>query len=328
MVVYWEYAFAENCLLDGLLLYLALKIARGKVAVSRLVVASAVGGAEALVFPLIPFPVWAAYIVKFAGGALLVLLAVKRGTKKTYFVALVSFFALTFALGGALTAIYSFFGAEYAEGSGYLVERAPAALVLAAAGIFAVICLRAAGAFYRYRSLRRNVFPCEIKAGDNTVMWKAFADSGNRLEFRGEPVCVLSPAAALALFRGRERVGRITVSTVNGSRDAPVFRCDEMRLFFGKQTKCYRDVCFTVGDLRSKEYSVLLHGGMAEDKSENFDCAESMAEKSEGRRERRPLSLRKRGAPVAALSRGGTGIPAKDGAGRGCGGGEGEAHRA
>lgn len=231
MVVYWEYAFAENFLLDGLLLFLALKCARNAVRPLRLIFAAAVGGAESLLFPLFSLPDRCAYAVKILGGILLVVIAVSKGTGKTYLVAGGAFFFLTFALGGLLTAAYSFFGVEYVEGQGYLIESAPVALVLAVAGIFTVLCFRAVSYLYRYRKLKAELFLCKLRSGEREVVWKGFADTGNCLTYRGKPVCVISAIAAFALFGEHpEEIGRITVTTVNGSRSSPVFACDSMEI--------------------------------------------------------------------------------------------------
>lgn len=279
MVVYWEYAFAENCLLDGLMLFLALKAARGKIDPRRLTFSALVGGAEAVVFPLVPFPAWAAYLVKFLGGALLVLLAVKRGTKKTYIIATVAFYALTFALGGLLTAAYSFFQVDYSEGQGYLVESAPVGLVFALSGIFAVFTAWGIRALYRYRNVQRNVFSCEVEAGDNKVRWKGFADSGNLLEFRGEPVCVISAVAALALFGANAKpAGRMTVRTVSGEKQSPVFVCDRLKIHFGGAQRILERAYLTVGEVSSKDYSVILHSTIVEGMHENFDRVKGLAQ--------------------------------------------------
>ena len=129
MVVYWEYAFLENALLDGLLLCLALKCVRARVRPAKLLFAAASGGAFAVVFPLLALPVWAAYVVKFASGVVLVLLAGSGKRAKPYCMTTAVFFALTFAFGGLLTAVYSFFGIETVDGTGFYLERAPVALI-------------------------------------------------------------------------------------------------------------------------------------------------------------------------------------------------------
>lgn len=279
MTVYIEVAFLENFLLDGLLLWLALKCARAPVRALRLLFASIAGGAEAVAFPLLALPVWCAYLVKGLGGAALVILALPKGSLRTCLVALAAFFGLTFALGGLLTALYSFFGAEYSDGGTFLVERAPVALVLAAAGIFAVLVLIGAKRLYRYRKIKRGIFECRIEQAGKTVAWKGFADSGNCLLFRGQPVCVISAVAAIALFRGGEPVGRMRVSTVNGSRDSPVFRCARMTV----GGDAFENVLFTVGEVASKEFQIILHTAFTEGRYENFNLIADVAEKVRGK---------------------------------------------
>lgn len=259
MTVYVEFAFAENFLLDGLLLYLALKCARAQVKPLRLFLAAAIGGGEALLFPLISLPAFLLYLVKFMGGAILALIAAKGGVKTSLLVAC-AFFALTFVLGGMLVAVYSFFGIAYVEGEGYLVEGAPVAMVLACGGILLIVVTRAARAFYRHRQRKKDLLPCRMTVGENTVKWTGLADSGNRLSFRGKPVCVVSALGALALFKGSPPVGRLRISTVNGSRVSPVFVCDKLEL----EGKVNEKVYFTVGEVDSREYSVILHTSLEE----------------------------------------------------------------
>ncbi len=264
MVVYVEAAFLENFLLDGLLLYLALKCARIKPSVWRLLLAAAAGGAEALLFPVLKVPVWAAYLMKIAGGVLLVLIAVKGKKCKPYFVAGAIFFFLTFALGGLLTAAYSFFGVEYEEGNGFLVERAPVGLILGGAGVFAVAVAELAKYLYRYRKFKRELLPCKLKAGEREVRWTGYADSGNNLFYHGNPVCVTSAAAIFALFgRGAKEEGRMTVGTVNGSRTSPVFVCERMEICANKETITRQNVYLTVGEV-SPEYGLILNTALME----------------------------------------------------------------
>lgn len=279
MSVYIEYAIAENFLLDGLLLYLALKIARAKVSRLRLALAAAVGAAEAVCFPLVTLPVWCAVLVKLLGGGLLSVIAVSKGTKKTYFTVAAAFFFMTFLLGGGLIAIYSAFGIQYAEGGGYLLESAPVSFVLTGAGIVAVFTVRFANALYRYQKVAKNIVPCKLTLGEKTVTWKGFADSGNCLFFRGEPVCVVSAVAALAIFRGSQPVGRMRISTVSGGKESPVFRCPIMQI--GGAVK--ENVCFTVGEINSKEYQIILHTTLLEGADESIAVSEGLAQKIRGK---------------------------------------------
>ena len=190
-------------------------------------------------------------------------------------------------------AAYSFFGTEYAEGNGFFVERAPVALVLGCAGVFAVFAFFAIRYFYRYRRIKRNLFSCVLTAGNKTVRVTGFSDSGNLLTFRNKPVSVISAVTALALFHGNGReAGRMTVNTVSGSREAPVFECD-LEVALAQKKVRRKSVYVTVGNIQSKEYNLILHTANLEGEDETVTQIKEMARKNKGKRERRKLSLRK-----------------------------------
>lgn len=275
MVVYWEYAFAENFMLDFVLLFLSLKCARARASPFRLVFSALAGAAEAVLFPLLTLPVWAAYILKFLGGALLVVIALPaKCSVKCGLVAGTAFFFLTFALGGLLVAVYSFFGVAYQEGSGYLVESAPVGLVLGAAGFFLIAVVWAARGFYRYKRVASSVVAVKLTHRGKTVVWKGFADSGNCLSYRGEPVCVMPARAALALFHEEKApVGRMRIGTVTGGKETAVYKCDRMEI--GRSV--FRNVLFTVGEVRSREYTIILHTSFVEGDHENYGASAGVA---------------------------------------------------
>ena len=110
MSVYIEYAFAENFLLDGVLLWLSLRIARCKIVTGKLLLSALLGGVFALVFPLLVLPVFFSYLLKFAVGFLLCMVAFPRLKTKNewgrYALSSACFFSLAFFFGGALTAIF------------------------------------------------------------------------------------------------------------------------------------------------------------------------------------------------------------------------------
>lgn len=264
MVVYLEYAILENFMIDGALLYLSVKCAKARTKWYRLTSAAALGAAEAVVFPLIALPVWAQYLTKFLGGLLLPLLAVSGKKFKPYAIAAAVFFFLTFALGGLLTAAYSFFGLTFAEGEGYRIGQAPVGIVLGAALLFFCIVLVAAKKFYRYRKLAKNLLSCTLTEGGRDFHWQGYADSGNRLTFRGKPVCVASPAAVFALFgRSAKAAGRMTVSTVNGEKDSPVFECESIEIAIGRKRFRKEGVYLTVGEV-GKDCQLILSTALME----------------------------------------------------------------
>lgn len=283
MIVYWEYAFIENFVLDGLLLYLALKCARLKVRPVNLILAAAAGGTEGALFPLFMFPDWCITVIKFLGGALLVVIAIYKGTRRTYPIAILSFFFFTFALGGLLTALYSYCNIPYITQEGYFIESAPVALVLAVAGIFTIACAHGVARLFRYRRMARQIFNCKLKACGKEICRKAFADSGNCLFYRGHPVCVISAVAVFALFGAHPKeAGKMTVNTVQGSRLSSVFLCERMDIAINGTVQTFQGVYFTTGEVHSKDYQMILHTAFLEGLYEDSHCIERMASKDKG----------------------------------------------
>ena len=101
MEIYVEYALAENFFLDAMLLWLALRTAKQNISPGRLVLASAVGAAFAVVFPLLRLGTVFSYILRFAVGFLLCLIAVKGKGGGRYAITSLLFFGYSFGLGGA-----------------------------------------------------------------------------------------------------------------------------------------------------------------------------------------------------------------------------------
>lgn len=279
MTVYWEYAFVENFLLDYLLLYLAVKCSRGRVSVWRLVLAALIGSGEALLFPVLAMPPWCSYLVKFLGGALIAICAVADRNRKSYVVTVAMFFLFTFALGGLLTAVYSFFGIEYVEGRGYLVESIPVSLLLSASGLFAIACLHGIKTLTRIQFLHKHTYPCTLKNGSHTIRCNCFADSGNFVTFHERPVCVITAVAALALFKGAKPIGRVTMTTISGKKESPVFRCESFQIESGGKRITKRGVLFTVGEIKLKNCPILLHTSFMEELYANFVGAEMLVAK-------------------------------------------------
>lgn len=283
MIVYWEYAFIENFVLDGLLLYLALKCARMKVRPVNLILAAAAGGTEGVLFPLLVLPNWCITVIKFLGGALLVVIAISKGTRRTYPIAIISFFFLTFALGGLLTALYSYCNIPYVKQEGYIIESAPVALVLAAAGIFTIACVHGVSWLFRYRRITRQIFTCTLKAREKEVCWKAFADSGNCLFYHGHPVCVISAIAVFALFGAHPKeAGKMTVNTVQGSRLSSVFLCERMDIAINGTIRTFQEVYLTTGEVHSKDYQMILHIAFLEGLHEDSHYVKRMVAKDKG----------------------------------------------
>ena len=194
MVVYIEYAFAENALFDGVLLFLALSAANADISWKKLIFSSLIGGVFAVLFPLLILPAILAYLLKFSFAFLLCFLAFGRiKTKKEwgrYALSVVFFLLFTFLFGGAMLALSQNFDGK----------SLPCLLVL-----FAFFAL-SIGTIFLFRLMRakrlisRDLYDCWLFSKKETIKAKGFFDSGNQALLKGRPVCFVSPELIYQLF--------------------------------------------------------------------------------------------------------------------------------
>ena len=266
MEIYVEYALAENFLLDAMLLWLALKTARQKIIWGRICLAAALGAVFAVVFPLMRMGNVLAYLLKFAVGLLLCLISVKGKGAGRYAITALIFFGYSFALGGALLALYSAFSLDYKAGEGgYLVERAPVGTVLGGSFLFCVVSVSLVKRLYKKRAMRRFLYSCKVVLGDRSVTAEGFLDSGNRATAHGIPVCFLSPDLAFDLLGERSMTEEMTIVTVNGEKQIKIFLADSLEIYCGNRPNIIRKVYFAPsGHIRAREYKIILNAEVTE----------------------------------------------------------------
>ena len=264
MKIYIEYALAENFLIDAMMLWLALKAAKQPIQLWRIALASAIGAIFAVCFPLLKVPSSFAYVLKFAAGILLCLVAVKGKGVGRYAMTIVLFFGFSFALGGMLLALYSAFSVDYsiAEG-GYFTESAPVGMVLSGSFVFVVTTLTLVKKLYKKRALRRFVYPCRITLGDRIVEADGFLDSGNRAKAGGAPVCFLSPDLVYDLLGERTMTEEMTVVTVSGETKIKIFPADSLEIYCGEKANIIKKVYFAPsGNIRARDYKIILNAAV------------------------------------------------------------------
>ena len=109
MTVYIEYAFLQNLLLDGVLLWLSCKGTKTSFHRGRWAVSCLFGALFAVVYPLLQLPAFLGTVLKISAGFFLCLLAFGKvkGKKEWGRYALFSgsFFSLSFLFGGALNGV-------------------------------------------------------------------------------------------------------------------------------------------------------------------------------------------------------------------------------
>ncbi len=260
MTVYIEYAFLQNFLLDGVLLFLAFFALKIPLSWGRLLLSASVGGVASLAFPLLQMATPLSIIFKIAVGLLLPLLAFsKLSTKKQwgqYLWAAGFFLGLTFLFGGALTGVMQTLSLSalpfYAVLIGFLFLT-----------FFALLLVQK---WYEQKSLHALLYDCVILANGKKVKARGFWDSGNRATKGGIPVCFLSPALLFDLWgellfnekEGGQVWDEMQIATPSGEK--------RVRLYKGvleiqKEGKTYRvnEVYFArLTNTIAREYEMIL----------------------------------------------------------------------
>lgn len=197
MVVYLDVLFGANALMDGVTLLAAARLGGAAVQKGRFALASALGGAYAVLAAL--FPVLAALPVRAAMGAALCLAAFggERALFRLgglYFVTAAAFAGLAYALGAAS-------GRRLLYRAGYYFTVPLGLLLLAAAVGYAVsgILLRGDAA---HGCVRQEIRPLTVRFGGRERRVLVLQDTGHTLTdpVSGRPVLVLCRGEAALLL--------------------------------------------------------------------------------------------------------------------------------
>ena len=258
MSVYIEYAFLENFLLDGALLYLALKAGKTPVKAGKLALSATLGGIFAVVFPLLILPVFLAFLLKNFVAILLCVCAYTNGkiTKNwgNFSLVLGCFFAFTFAFGGALIALN--------------ITGAFVGLAFCVLGVFSLGFVKM---LYKKRAVEKFVYTCEIACKQRSVRVFAFYDSGNFACYKGRAVHFLSPEVYYELFKEEgfeNRLEKMVITTLSGEKSLSVFQGD-LRISEKGEKLWIKGAYFAVSaNMLSRGYKLLLNSKVFEEKRE------------------------------------------------------------
>ncbi len=258
MTVYIEYAFLQNFFLDGSLLWLSGRCAKFPRSWRRLFLAATVGGAYAVVAPLLLLPKFWEEVLKWAVGLCLPLLAVERvQTRKEwgrYAWNVALFLGLTFLFGGTMLGVTQ------------PSRSLPFYAVLAFFVALTLLALLFVEKFYQKRSVERQIYACKAIFEEKRLSLRGFYDSGNLATKGGIPVCFLSADAFYDLFGdtllsgiGGQVRDELAVTTLTGEKTLSVCR-GELQIELGSGETLFKEVYFACSaNMIAREYQILLN---------------------------------------------------------------------
>ena len=286
MQVYIEYAFAENFLLDFMLLFFAFRFTRKSVRALPIVSAASFGAAFACAFALVAVPYAVSLCVKIAAGFFMCFLArlhflkggffrlsksERRAKMRAFLRYSCVFFVLSACLAGA------FFAIDY-TGAALKAWQIPVC------AFFMFACVAGAKKLFKTRKTARFVRQIEVCRSGEKSGEKAFGliDSGNRAKTSdGAPICFISPELALKLIDERTRFLDFYVSTVSGGKKIKIFS-GSLLIYDGERAhtinkRYFARVYFApsahVSAKGGAEYSALLPADCFSDKADGGENA-------------------------------------------------------
>ena len=260
LTVYIEYAFIDNFTIDFLLLKTAAKITGSKIKIFRLIFSSTLGTLFALIMPLIKIPLFYSLLIKAAFSFLLVFSSTEFKTKKGFFLFYLSFFLLTFLVGGAVSGVFSLLD----------IENGKTDVLLFSVIVFAYVFLKFSCYLIKTVVSKKKtcsfLVDCEISVFNKIYKVKGFLDSGNNLKdsFDNSPVIIISKDFTYKFppeFLFNTNFKYINCITPLKKEKLLVFKADFLKILSGEKEHIYKNVSVGISKNKvlSEDFDVILN---------------------------------------------------------------------
>lgn len=183
MVYYVEYVFAENFLIDFILLFVTGRLIKRIIIFKRLIAASVIGAAYVILTAYIDRDFMTYFIVKFSVSVLMIMVAFDSKGILTNIRVILCFYITSLMMVGIITALY------------YLTYDRLTVNAIVLSLFSGYIALHFFFKEVKERIEKNNYMrSLSISAGNKTEKLKAFIDTGNELSdpMTGKPVIVVS----------------------------------------------------------------------------------------------------------------------------------------
>ena len=268
MEIYVEYVIIDNFIIDWLLLKSSLNCCKVKTGKLRLLIASLLGTAVAVLMPLFKLQVVFNIIIKILLGALMVVVAGRYNgymqAVKTFF----TFICLTMLSGGAIISCFYLAGIDYTlyyniNYNSFL----PIGISVLAVFLLTKFTVKSFQLLLKYKYTKPLIRKCEIHARGKKLTAYGFIDSGNSLvdTSSGLPIIVVSKN----LFKKLEYnamlkipVKTLSFSTVSSESIMKIYIIDKLVIYNGIEMNIYNNVLIGYSGInfdKGVEYDILLH---------------------------------------------------------------------
>ena len=191
---YIDIIFLDNCIMNFILLWVTLKLAKGKSALWRMIISAITGGGYAVLICLPRYEMLMLLPFKFCLSILLILIAYDLREFKEFLRVFMFFYMITFVFGGAAFGLYYFYeGFGVIENGVFYIENFPLR-ILAISTLAVMVISKFLWSFIKLKLTRQELlYNISVFFGDESIFTKALLDTGNVLfdPLSNSPVVVI-----------------------------------------------------------------------------------------------------------------------------------------
>ena len=266
MVVYLEFVFLDNFIIDLLLITLARKSLNLQVKKKFIVLSALVGALVAIVYPLLNLGVALGFALKMPIAIVIVLCSGKFSSFKQFIYCFYLFLFFTFLFGGAITAVFWGLGLSFDPLTYANLTEIPIGIIIVIAIVLYLLIKKTVKVIYRKKTISAFTYRCQLEIDGKAFEFSGFLDSGNSLIYRetGSPVVVCSKKASEKIKKTgafeKTRKDILFINTVSGKSVISVYKTTKFLIYNGLIPNILYNVMIGVSstELSFGEYDLLL----------------------------------------------------------------------
>ncbi len=267
MVVYVEYVFLDNFIIDLMLIVLARKSLKLQIQKGFAVLSATLGGIFAVIMPILKLSIALSFTFKMPIGLAIVFASGKFKNVKEFIKCFYLFLFFTFSLGGVITAFFwglglSFDPINYSHGS-----QIPLFLILILVFITYLFVCKIIKEIYKRRNITSFLLKCQLQLCGKTFEFSGFLDSGNSLYYKEteSPIILCSQKVGDKIKSdggfSNGVFDVVSISTVAGKSVVPIYKIEKILIYNGSSPNILYNVMLGVikgGFSSGEEYDLLL----------------------------------------------------------------------
>lgn len=264
MVIYIESFLLQNILINFCLLRLVKITLKSKSSFLRLILGSMFGAFCSVITVVFVSNNLLLNLIKLICAVGMILFSFKQ-SKKNHIISLILLFVFTYTLGGAVTSLAS---KAYSTNIGIVyVSKFSLEAICLILIIFTYIYEKLLK-YIKYKIKSNNfIYSINLHYKENSLKIDAYLDTGNLLNYEGNPVIIIDLDAYLKLTKSNlinfylNNHPEIKTSTVNGNNGLKLVQIDQMDINIDGETKIFKNQYIAINTntiFKDTNYQALL----------------------------------------------------------------------